>query len=150
VWTAAHAEVQGAPVAPKTIVCAVDGPSDETLALVRWAAEYSKHWKATLKLLHAVPPVSDWLAIPTEIELHKQLREQAYEQLDPYLKQTVGVDAPLRVVLGKVTDAIPIEAKQEGADLVLIGRGAAHAAFGRLRSHVFGIVQQSPCPVLSV
>jgi nucleotide-binding universal stress UspA family protein len=150
VWTSAHAEEQHAPVTPKTVVCGIEGPSEETLALVHWASEFSKNLKADLRLLHIVPPVSDWLAIPTELELHKELREQAYAQLEPYLRQTAKVDAPLRVVLGKVADTLPGEAKLEHADLLVIGRGAAHATLGRLRSHVFGIIQQSECPVVSV
>ena len=42
------------------------------------------------------------------------------------------------------------EARQDGADLIVIGRGAVAEPFGRLRTHAFGIVQPSPCPVLSV
>jgi hypothetical protein len=42
------------------------------------------------------------------------------------------------------------EAHQANADLVIIDRGHTAQPFGRLRSHAFGIIQQSPCPVLSV
>jgi hypothetical protein len=40
--------------------------------------------------------------------------------------------------------------RQEDADLILIGRGIVTETLGRLRTHAFGIVQRSPCPVLSV
>jgi hypothetical protein len=33
---------------------------------------------------------------------------------------------------------------------MIIGRGSVHEPFGRLRTHAFGIIQRSPCPVLSV
>ncbi len=150
VWTAAHAEEQGAPVRPKTIVCAIDGPTEETTGLVRWAVEFSKETKASLRLLHVVPPVSDWLAIPSEIDFYKQLRAEAQSTLELFLKQTAHVDATVRVVIGNLAETIAEESKQEGADLVITGRGSSHAALSRLRSHVFGIVQQSHCPVLSV
>jgi hypothetical protein len=42
------------------------------------------------------------------------------------------------------------EARQEQADLVVVGRGSVAEPFGRLRTHAFGIIQRSPCPVLSV
>jgi len=42
------------------------------------------------------------------------------------------------------------EARQEGADLVILGRGAIHETLGRLRTHARGIIQHSPCPVISV
>jgi len=42
------------------------------------------------------------------------------------------------------------EAVRINADLVIIGRGTIARPFGRLRTHAFGIVQGSPCPVLSV
>jgi nucleotide-binding universal stress UspA family protein len=150
VWTAAHAEEQRAAVTPKTIVCAIDGPTEETASLVRWAVEFSKETKAALRLLHVVPPVSDWLAIPSEIEFYKQLRAEAQATLEPFLKQAAHVEAPVRVVIGKLAEIISEEANQEGADLVITGRGHSHAALSRLRSHVFGIVQQAHCPVLSV
>jgi nucleotide-binding universal stress UspA family protein len=150
VWTAAHAEEQRGSAVPRTIMCAIDGPSDETAVLVRWATEFSKRMKATLRLLHVVPPVSDWIAIPSERELHAQLRQEAQVKLESFLKQTVGPDVTVRVVVGRIAETVTAEAKQEGADLIVTGRGAAPAALGRLRSDLYGIVQQSPCPVLSV
>ena len=42
------------------------------------------------------------------------------------------------------------EARQEQADVVIISRGTIGESFGRLRTHAFGIVQRSPCPVLRV
>ena len=61
-----------------------------------------------------------------------------------------GVDAPLRVAVGEIVATVTEDARQEQADLVIIGRRTLSAPFGRLRSHVFGIIQRSPCPVLSV
>ena len=36
------------------------------------------------------------------------------------------------------------------ADLVVLGRGVRHEAFGRLLSKSYEIIRQSPCPVLSL
>jgi nucleotide-binding universal stress UspA family protein len=38
----------------------------------------------------------------------------------------------------------------EQADLVIIGRGHADRALGRLRSHTYNIIRNAPCPVISV
>jgi nucleotide-binding universal stress UspA family protein len=56
----------------------------------------------------------------------------------------------LRVALGEIVDTITKEAREQGADLVVLGRGAIHETLGRLRTHAHGIIQRSPCPVLSV
>ncbi|MBV9771501.1 MAG: universal stress protein, partial [Bryobacterales bacterium] len=60
------------------------------------------------------------------------------------------LDLPLRVALGEVVPTITEEARQEGADLIVVGRGAMHETWGRLKTHAPGIIQRSPCPVLSV
>jgi nucleotide-binding universal stress UspA family protein len=148
VWTAAHAEEQHSPAEPRTILCAVDG-SDKTPALLRWAAEFSRQMGGDLRLLHVVHPISDWLALASERELQEEVRAEASKQLES-LQQAAGVSGPLRVAVGKIAETVTEEARQEGADLVLIGRGMLPSALGRLRTHAYGIIQRSPCPVLSV
>ena len=148
VWTATHAEGQRSRDVPQTILCAVDG-TPRTPALMQWAAEFSQRMGATLKLLHVIPPISDWLALPGERELQEQVRDEARAKIDA-LKQTASVAAQVRIAVGQIADTVTEEARQEGADLVLIGRGSLQAPLGRLRTHAYGIVQKSPCPVLSV
>jgi len=116
---------------------------------MRWAAEFSKTMGASLKLLHVAPLISDWLAIPSERELQEQVRTEARAKMESLLA-SAGVDAPSTIAVGKITDTIVEEARQGGADLIVIGRGSAQATLGRLRTHVYSVVQQSPCPVLSV
>jgi nucleotide-binding universal stress UspA family protein len=147
VWTAAHAEAQGTPV-PRTILCAVDG-TPGTPALMRWAAEFSAKVEARLNLLHVVDPVSDWPSLEREQRLQDKVREEARGSISSMLK-SAGVEAPLRVVVGHIAPTVTEEARQEKADLVIIGRGSVSEPFGRLRTHAFGIIQGSPCPVFSV
>jgi len=96
-----------------------------------------------------VLPISDWLALPTERELQEQARKEARLKIESLLK-SAGVDAPLRVAVGKIAPTVDEEARQEDANLVIIGRGSSQSTLGRLRTHAYGIIQQSPCPVLSV
>jgi nucleotide-binding universal stress UspA family protein len=148
VWTATHAEEQGSRDVPKTVLCAVDGTL-RTAGLMQWAAEFAQGMGANLKLLHVVPRISDWLALPGERELQEQVRDEARANIDA-LKRTSRVDAEVRIAVGNIADTVTEEARQEGADLVLIGRGSLQSPLGRLRTHAYGIIQTSPCPVVSV
>ena len=148
VWTATHAEEQQAPGTPKTILCAVDS-TDQAPGVMRWAAEFAQRMDATVKLLHVVPPISDWLAVASERELQEQVREAARANVES-LRRAAGIEAPLRVAVGQIADTVAEEARQEGAGLIVIGRGSLKSPLGRLRTHAYGIIQRSPCPVLSV
>jgi nucleotide-binding universal stress UspA family protein len=148
VWTATHAEEQHSPPAPKTILCSVDG-TPKSPALMQWAVEFSRQMGATLKLLHVVQPITDWIAMPGERELQEEVREEARAKIDA-LKQSAGVELPVRIAVGPVVDTVVEEAREEQADLILIGRGSLQGSLGRLRTHAYGIIQKAPCPVLSV
>lgn len=139
VWTATHAEEQRSKDLPKTIVCVVDG-APKTASLAQWAAEYSRHMGATLRLLHVVAPLSDWLALPSERELQEQAREEGRARIEAQLRSVGLAELPLRVAVGPIADTVTEEARQEGADLLIVARGA----------HSHGIIPQSPCPVVSV
>ncbi len=147
-WTAAHAETQAASESPRTILCAVDG-SPATPALLQWAAAFSSQSGATLRLLHVVGPISDWPSLESERRLQDYARDEARDRIESMVK-SAGIGAPLRVVVGGIVPTATEEARQEQADLLLIGHGSVAEPFGRLRTHAFGIIQRSPCPVLSV
>lgn len=148
VWTAAHAETQTAAELPKQILCAVDG-SHATGALAQWADKFARATGAVLSFLHVVGPVSDWPSLESERRLQEQVRDEARNAIAAMLKST-GVAAPLRVAVGGIVQTVTEDARQGRADLVIVGRGSVTEPFGRLRTHAFGIVQRSPCPVLSV
>lgn len=54
------------------------------------------------------------------------------------------------MAVGDLVATVAENASEEDADLILIGRGLLQSAMGRLRTHTHGIIQRSPCPVLSV
>jgi len=148
VWTAAHAEKQHAKEFPQKILCALDG-SERSLALAQWAVDFSSQMGASLQLLHVVRPVSDWLSLDVERTLQEEARQESRNRIEEMMKSG-GVQTPLRVAVGEIIAAVTEEARQEGADLVILGRGVIHASLGRLRTHARGIIQHSPCPVISV
>jgi nucleotide-binding universal stress UspA family protein len=148
VWTAAHAEKQHAQQTPRKILCALDG-SEKSRALAQWAMDFSHEVGASLQLVHVVRTISDWLSLESEQELQEELRTESRNRIEADLKAG-GLDLPLRVAVGEVVATITEEARQEGADLIVLGRGSVHETLGRLRTHAHGIIQRSPCPVLSV
>lgn len=148
VWTAAHAEQQRDGGLPTRILCAVDdGP--ETNALLTWADEFSARVGAALSVLHVVPPMPDWPSFEPDHALQEQMQTAAHETILAR-QAAAGVRVPLRVAVGEVVPTVAERARVDNADLVVIGRGALHAPLGRLRTHAFGIIMRSPCPVLSV
>jgi len=148
VWTAAHAETQTAPDVPRTVLCTLDG-TEASLSVIRWAAEFSATVGAQLNVLHVVEAITDWPSLLREQRLQDQVREQAYYNMSSILK-SAHINAPLRVAVGEIVRTTTEEARAEKADLLILGRGSVSEPFGRLRTHTFGIIQSSPCPVLSV
>jgi nucleotide-binding universal stress UspA family protein len=104
---------------------------------------------ARLKLLHVVAPISDILTLPSERQLQEEVRTEASAQIAS-LRHAAGIDAPFCVDVGQVVEVVAEEGRREQADLVIIGRGSLPNARGRLHTHAYGIIQGSPCPVLSV
>jgi nucleotide-binding universal stress UspA family protein len=148
VWTAAHADEQRADPNPRTVLCATDsGPA--AVALVRWAAAFAAAVGADLKIVHVVPPITDWPSLPSEERLQQRVRSAAEEAVHAMLR-SAGVEAPLHVPVLSIVQGVIEEAHEQRADVVIVGRGSVAEPFGRLRTHAFGIIQRSPCPVISV
>jgi nucleotide-binding universal stress UspA family protein len=148
VWTAAHAETQRSAHLPQRVLCAVDGTARST-ALLQDADAFCRAVGARLSALHVVGPITDWLSLNRERQLQEEVREEARAQLE-HIQRAAGLTVPVRIAVGEIVNTVAEAACQEHADLVIIGRGAIGESFGGLRTHAFGIVQRSPCPVLSV
>jgi nucleotide-binding universal stress UspA family protein len=149
VWTGTGAAFEGhEPRVPyKSILCALD-ETDEAEAVLRAAAAMAESYHAELFLLHAVatPP----MALEVDFSgYRKELMDAADFRLRE-LKQKLGVDAPHTVIDTMVIDGLRREAVRRKADLLLVGRGLAQEAVGRVWSVLYPIVRESPCPVLSI
>jgi len=79
----------------------------------------------------------------------KQLTEASQGRLRE-LKAKLGVDAPHSVIDALLADGIHHEIVRRKADLLVTGRGHSIGTFSRLWSHLYAIIRDSPCPVLSV
>jgi nucleotide-binding universal stress UspA family protein len=125
---------------------------DETpksVPLMKWANELSKATGAALRLVNVVPGMEGWPARQFDHQFEEDMRQEARKQIT-HLQMSAGVRAPLCVAVGSVAEGVREEARRHEADLILIGRGMLHETLGRLRTHSYGIIRQSPCPVLSV
>jgi nucleotide-binding universal stress UspA family protein len=150
VWTAAHMEDAPAKahVSVKAILCSIDGTS-KSVPLMKWASQLAKDVGATLRLAHVIPGIEGWPASQMDRDFEEDMRLAARKSIEG-LQQAAGVDAPLCVAIGDVAEGVREEARRHGADLVITGRGVLNETLGRLRTHSYGIIRHSPCPVLSV
>jgi nucleotide-binding universal stress UspA family protein len=76
------------------------------------------------------------------------VKQSFQEALTGY--EHAGVKASVRVIDASVPEGIRRTAIEEGADLVIVGRGRLRGALARLWSPLYTIISESPCPVLSV
>jgi nucleotide-binding universal stress UspA family protein len=149
VWTGVHVEDAPA-VSPEfaTIMCAVDRTED-SVATMRFACRLAHDNHARLFLVHAIPGAEVAPEKYFDTDLRQYLEQDARKTIDQ-LQETAGVGAPLCLGAGEVSHVVRDSALGHGADLVVIGRGRATRTLGRLRSNVYSIVRDAPCPVISV
>lgn len=150
VWTAAHVAERPLQehLACRKILCAVDG-TPKNVALMKWAGELAKDAGATLQFVHVIPGMEGLPSRQMDREFEADMRKEAHLSIEG-MEAAAGVQAPISVTAGNAIDRIREEALRQGADLLVIGRGTLHETLGRLRTHAYGIIRRSPCPVLSV
>jgi nucleotide-binding universal stress UspA family protein len=141
VMTTEHAEV----IAPRSLehrewVCAVDlsGDSKRVLDLANRAAATAG---ARLSLIHVIQNSGSAAE-------HRRDEEKARQSIGE-LQKSIGCEAMLRVIRGPIKEAILDAAQQFGADVLIIGRPQSKV-LGRMRDLTYGLVRDSPFPVLSV
>jgi nucleotide-binding universal stress UspA family protein len=150
VWTAAHVEERPCQnhLACRSILCAVDG-TPKSVPLMQWAAAIAKDVGATLRLVHVITELNRSNIHGFDEAYDRDLFQRASRAILE-LKEIANVDVPHCTIGGDVVAGVHEEAVRHAADLVVIGRGVLHETLGRLRTHSYGIIRQSPCPVLSV
>jgi nucleotide-binding universal stress UspA family protein len=151
VWTSAHLEAEQE---PKTagywnVLCAVD-MTTESVSLIRLAAQFAEEFGAVLRLVHAIP-ASQAVAEQRyrDLGFPQVLFDAAREEIQK-LQRGSGTGAEICVEAGDVSKVVRTAALRYSADLVIVGRGRIQETLGRLRTHSYAIIRESPCPVLSV
>jgi nucleotide-binding universal stress UspA family protein len=132
----------------RKFVCGVD--SDESFApLIRRALDLTALFGSDLTVVHALPAADETSDNRGEAEIRKYLIERATKEFDRLCMQA-GVFVKIVYAAGPVHKVLREAALRENADLVIIGRGHTQGELGRLRTHAYSVIRNSPCPVLSV
>ena len=150
VWTDAPAEEQpaGKYMHVSTILCAVD-LTDHSDYVIEWALQVARVNSARLRLIHVVQLEEIRAYSYYDATFQRVLNEAACEQLAE-VQRKAGIDVESDVEGGDVPKTVRAAALRHQADLVVIGRGHIQAPLGRLWTSAYGIIRESPCPVLSV
>lgn len=152
VLTSSHMEQPSASAHAYThIACATD-LSSRASEVLAWAAEFAKLWDAQLTVIHATPPIGlvGPAPLPIQDEWVRQAIARAKGDAQLLMHQLNISDAALEIGEGNPVPFAATTAGRIGADLLVIGRGLAHERSARLPTHAYGIIRESPCPVLSV
>ncbi len=150
IWTGVHLEDPPPPVHTelKTILCAIE-LTPECAALLKYAKEIGLEAGAAVHIVHAVPSTDvrpeRFYDQPLELFLEDFAREEIAK-----LQKEAGTNFDTFVELGSVSKVVHDAAEKFNADLIIIGRGVMNRFAGDLRTEAYGIMRESPCPVISV
>jgi nucleotide-binding universal stress UspA family protein len=151
VWTSSHI-IDGqstASVIPNVIVCALDLTAQgETI--LEWTSKLAAELHARLIVCHAIPslefhPETYFL----EADMRKALVGDARARISRLLHGSPTPGAEIRVQGGDVTTVVRAAIEDNRADLLIIGRPVG-GMLGRLRTHSYALIRESPCPVISI
>jgi nucleotide-binding universal stress UspA family protein len=126
------------------ILCGVD-IHPEDIRTVVWAKDLANTEGARLVVLHALQgfdPATDKTSYGPAIEEAEQRMLKLFGVTVTEREIAVEFGSPAEVMRRIALDSL--------ADLVVIGRGKIRKPLGRLRSHAYAIIRESPCPVISV
>jgi len=152
VWTSSHV-IDGHPAVaaiPKTIVCAID-PAAGGEMILKWAADLAAELQSRLIVAHAIPslqfhPETYFL----EADMRRSLISDARARISRMVQASRTQNAEVRVDGGNVPTVVRSVIEDNQADLLIIGRASAKGMMGRLRTHSYALIRESPCPVISI
>lgn len=139
VWTSVHSE-QAPPlekISYGKVLCAVD-LGERSREILAWALSFAREYQAELGITHAPPLVEA-----------PQLVAEARRRIGALLA-AAGTNATVLIDGGEPARAVACAAQAFHADLLVIGRHGGKAEEGHLRHNAYGILRESPCPVISI
>ena len=145
VFTGTH-EPEAASAASRgyqSILCAVRlGPESD--AALKMTGVLAEAWHAHVCLLHI------------EVSSDTENTNNSVKSVQKAFQRTLeasgysGADPRICILDAAILKGIRETAIDEKADLVIVGRGHLRGQISRAWSHVYTIIRESPCPVLSV
>jgi len=151
VLTSKHADtISPRPLDHREWLCAL-GVGEDSERVLRYAHQASQQASANLRILHAIQATEPGSSVQLDLEdeIHSEEAKQMRERIED-LQKKVGSQAPIRIAVGPIKEALLEAARQSDADALIIGRSPRTAAEGRLRDLTYAVVRESPFPVLSV
>ncbi len=149
VWTGVHfPKTERSVLHLKSVLCALDlGPTSEKV--LAFASSLAGQCSARLTLLHVTAErgeaAGDYSDPNWRVSSANRLRVRMEE-----LQAAAGTNAEIILESGSIQEVVAEAAQRLEADAVIIGRSNPSDTFGRLRTHAYAIIRQSPCPVVSV
>ncbi|MBI2687861.1 MAG: universal stress protein [Acidobacteria bacterium] len=149
VWTGCHID----PASVRShmpyhrMICAVEPGMDNT-HVVKAAERMAVAYSASLCLVSAL----EWPATDPTVDpgnYWDRMRSSAENDLAVH-SRSLQIHATTQLVYGPIPHALRDAARQQPADLLIVGRGESQSALSGLLSNLYAIVRESPCPVLSV
>jgi len=132
----------------KSVLVAVELDA-RTSKLIAAGNSIAKDFGAELHVVHASPDdgagAAQYMDPTWRIEVAHMLKSRLEESV-----KAADADAIVHVVPGEPAKVIRQVAEEVNANLVVLGRHLDKSLFGRLRTHSYAIVRESPCPVLSL
>jgi nucleotide-binding universal stress UspA family protein len=148
VWTDAHFnDASPRATSIEHVACAVD-LTPENEILLGMAADLAREYTADLTVLHAVPAADSLSMRHLELDLGNYLVDEARQRLRADCAN-LGIKPRICIGAGDIAKIVSMAAKHHDADLLVIGRSHQNG-LGRLRTHSYSIIRESPCPVLSL
>ena len=145
VWTMVLPQADESPYPYRRLLCAMSVDQADSAAILLAASSLANSYQAELSILHAVD-------LP-DAGLEYAYRESILEAADRKLRQLrhdTGVLAAYSLVVGDPVDQTCQAAVKLDADLIVTGRGKAREGASRAWSHLYAIIREAPCPVLSI
>ena len=132
------------------ILCAIDlGP--QSADVLKCASQLAADLHTQLGIVHAVPTPSPGLELLFEGDWKAEVANMARQDIEKLLGGKNGASAAtVHIQEGEAAKAVCAVAREAEADLLVIGRGPRDRMDGRLTTHSYAIIRQSPCPVLSI
>ena len=151
VLTSQHAlTIAPRPIEHRQWLCTI-GLGEDSERVLRYAHLAATEAGCQLHIIHATRATDPNLPIQLDLEdqLQSKERQQARERINE-LQRKIGSNAPVRIVIGPIKEALLQAAAQYDADALIIGRSPQPGTDGRLRDLTYSMVRDSSVPVMSI
>ena len=145
-WTSVHKEELSStlPHGCRSILCAA-GMNQRDDIVFKAALLFAGAYDARICLMH--------IQVPEEVQDQQSLAQSlghSFDRVCADKQNRPAIDVRVRLLDGGLPQGICQAAREEGVDLLIVGRGHLRENIAQVWSHLYTIIRESSCPVLSV